>query len=154
MLAASFFLASKLIDISAFQHCRNLKAIARDEQRIGYLYQWIEQNIKIEERYESLGYLSDIHHFDDRESLRRLGIDWEFLGIDFKHASFSVHRVAEEPRDLKRADSIKAVGFGEGRDEIVLKIQPGFKLEQRFVGIPKSDLEIVDDSVVVYCSSM
>lgn len=133
--------------------CQRVLDIASDEKEIAYLYQWIDQNLKDEAILEYLGYAGSAEYLTgyDNKDFLSLAVDWDFLDIDLDYASLTLIRAPDDWDDFMNPDNIQAVQFGEGRNSVILKLDPAFETESLGGGEWRREVRVINDRVSVYC---
>ena len=126
--------------------------MAGDEESVAYLYDWVNQNLEDKDLLKTMGYSGRIDSSRVGErSFRSLGINWSKLGINAHYASVSVIRYEVDRDDFMNPDNIKAIRFGEGRNSLILKLDPTFRTESLGGGTNRSEVQVVNDKASVYC---
>jgi len=159
VIASVFFLAIFFFGYMIFiwespvkQSCNRLSDVANDEEKIRYLKERTQKIINNNEILKGVGYLG---YVEDRHEdiFSKLDMDWSYIGIDSRSAVFYMYRSRDDRDEYLSSSNIRSVGFGDGRNTIIIKINGGDSLENSGIKVIDGDQVIqVNREVFVLCS--
>lgn len=151
VLLFSVLLSVFLVRYEKASRCENIIALAKNEEKISYLYSWINAYLQDEKKLSELGYSGNIYADDSPLFFDSLNIDWDFIGISHKLAFISVNRKNDDRNDYLNFENIKSFSVGEGRNSLILRLNKSDDLGFPDNKIFNEKLILINKNVSVYC---